>query len=199
MPGTQVAWQEIARRGQGQYFAIAQDGGVQSIVTPYDEQLGELGRKLGGTYTAYGGGAGEAGESYRASANANTTTTETRVAVEAAPATKADRALNKALNKEAYDGDLLQSLENGTVTIDSVKDEDLPSDLRKLSPAERKREIEKRLAERQQLRHEIVSLSKQRDDFITAERTRQNGGKPRGFDAAVAAALKEQLARKGIK
>src|ERR1700754_1838752 len=49
LPGTQPAWQTIAQRGEGQYFAIAQDGGVQAITTPYDKPMAELGTKLGAT------------------------------------------------------------------------------------------------------------------------------------------------------
>ena len=62
LPDTRAIWQAIAQRGNGQYFSIAQDGGVQTIATPYDEQLGQLATKLGGTYVAYGGGAGAEGE-----------------------------------------------------------------------------------------------------------------------------------------
>ena len=60
---TKQAWEAIARRGQGQYFLIPQNGGVETISTPYDEQLSQLGTRLGGTYLAYGGGAGAEGES----------------------------------------------------------------------------------------------------------------------------------------
>ncbi len=199
MPGTKEVWEAIAQRGRGQYFSIAQDGGVQAIATPYDEQLGELGRNLGGTYLAYGGGAGVAGDSYRAEATSRAEFIEKDVVAKAAPMAKADRALNKAVNSEAYVGDLLQNIENGSVKLDSVKDEDLPAGLRKLSPDARKQEIEKRLAQRRNLRAEIVALAKQRDEFIAAERRKQGGDKQSGFDAAVATALKEQLSRKGIR
>jgi hypothetical protein len=113
-------------------------------------------------------------------------------------AAQADRAVNKALNRDAYVGDLLQSIENNTVKLDEVKAEDLPEDLRKLSADERKKEVERRLAERQKIRDEIVTLKKQRDDYVAAERKKQTGTQT-GFDAAVASALKEQLAKKGIK
>ncbi len=196
---TTRVWQAIAQRGQGQYFAIAQDGGVQAIATPYDEQLGQLATKLGGTYVAYGGGSGEAGDRYRAAAMTTAIQRESAVAESAPAMAKADRAINKAVNSVAYVGDLLQNIENGSVKLDSVKDDNLPADLQKLSPDQRKQEIEKRLAERRDIRAEIVSLSKQRDEFISIERRKKNGGKQNGFDAAVAAALKEQLARKGIK
>ncbi len=197
-PQTQSVWQQIARRGEGQYFRIAQDGGVQTVATPYDARLSELGNKLGATYLAYGGGAGPEGERYREAADAAQASTETTVAAAAPMNARAERAVNKALNRDAYVGDLLQSIENGTVKLDAVKDEDLPDALQKLPPAERKKEVERRLAERQKMRDEIVSLSKQRDAHIAAERKKQSGAKT-GFDAAVASALKEQLSRKGIK
>ena len=199
IPGTREVWQTIAQRGQGQYFSIEQDGGVQAITTPFDEQLGTLARKLGGTYLAYGGGAGAGGERYRAVAKDAAEVSESTVATRAAPSARAERALNKVVNSDAYVGDLLQSIENGSVKLDSVKEEDLPADLRKLPPDARRQEIEKRLAERSDLRAQIVALSRQREEFIARERKKQNGGKQSGFDGAVATALKEQLSRKGIK
>ena len=147
---------------------------------------------------AYGGGAGADGRRFRAEAAARQDDAEKKVAA-AAPATAAaDRAANKALNRDAYVGDLLQSIENESVKLDEVKDEDLPDQLQKLPPADRRKEVERRLAERKQLREEIVTLSKQRDAFIAAERKKLSGNKP-GFDAAVSTALKEQMAKKGIK
>jgi Mg-chelatase subunit ChlD len=195
---TRQVWQQIARRGEGQFFAIAQDGGVQTVASPYDSRLSELGNRLGSTYLAYGGGAGVEGERFRNEAQARQVKTESVVAGAAPVAAQADRAVNKALNKDAYVGDLLQSIENGSVKLDDVKAEDLPADLQKLSTAERKKEVDRRLAERQKIRDEIVSLNKQRDAFIAVERKKQTGGQT-GFDAAVASALKEQLSRKGIK
>jgi hypothetical protein len=196
---TRQIWQAIARRGEGQYFAIAQDGGVQTVSTPYDARLSELGGKLGSTYMAYGGGAGPAGVQFRAEAADDAVFTERKVASAAPAVAQAERAVNKALNRDAYVGDLLQSIENGTVKLDDVKAEDLPDNLQKLSPADRRKEVERRLAERKQIREEIVTLSKQRDAHIKAQRAKQSGGAKTGFDAAVSAALKEQLARRGIK
>ncbi|HEX7313824.1 MAG TPA: vWA domain-containing protein [Pyrinomonadaceae bacterium] len=195
---TRRVWQQIARQGEGQYFAIAQDGGVETITTPYDSRLSELGGKLGATYVAYGGGAGPEGERFRIAASARQVATESTVANAAPAPAQADRAVNKALNRDAYVGDLLQSIENKSVKLDEVKAEDLPADLRKLSTDEREKEVERRLSERQKIRDEIVTLKKQRDDFIAAERKKHSGAQ-NGFDAAVASALKEQLSRKGIK
>ena len=197
-PDTQQVWQTIAQHGEGQYFSIAQDGGVQAIVTPYDKRLSELGAKLGSTYAAYGGGDSIDGIRYREEANEKQAVTETVTVTAGTVGAAADRAVNKALNSSAYAGDLMTDLENGTVKLDAVKDADLPDDLKKLEPAARKKEIEKRLAERKKLREEILKLSKQRDDFI-ADARRKQPDKKKGFDSAVSETLKQQLARKGIK
>jgi Mg-chelatase subunit ChlD len=201
MSETTQVWQTIAGRGQGQYFSIAQSGGVQAISTPYDKQIAELGAKLGSTYMAYGGGGGEAGERVRQLASQGQATAERRVVAEAPASAAADRAVNKVLNADAYIGDMLQNIENGTLKLDSVNDEDLPADLRRLSANERKTVISNRLAERAKLRADIMSLSKQRDEFIAAERKKlaAAGSKDAGFDAAVSRALKVQAEKKGIK
>lgn len=195
MPGTQEVWQAIARTGQGQYFSIAQDGGVQAVTTPFDDQLGDLARELGRTYVAYGGGAGPAGVEYREEATAAVTRQEEKVYDSAPAEAKAARAMNKVVNSEAYIGDVLQDIENGSITVETLNVEDLPAELRQLSVEERKAEFERRLARRRELRAQITGLSKQRDEYIAGERKNTQGG----FDTAVSAALKEQLARKGIK
>jgi len=188
---TKEVWQEIAQYGGGRYFAIPQDSGVVAILTPYDEKLGALSNQLGGTYLAFGG------EGMRAAARSRHEAAEAKI-LEAAPsAARADRAKNKAINSMSYAGDLLQGLENGTVKLDDVKPEELPEELRKLSPAERKQEIDKRQAQRRQIRAEIMRLSKDREEFIKKERAKS--GVRNSFDSVVAEALKAQLAAKGFK
>lgn len=198
-PTTKQVWEAIARRGQGQYFLIPQDGGVQTISTPYDDQLSQLGTRLGGTFLSYGGGAGLEGENYRAAQKHLSDSVEASVATRGAPTAAADRSLNKALNSNAYIGDLLQDIENGSTKLESVKSEDLPSELQKLSAEDRAKDIGKRLAERKEIRNQILSLSKQRSEYIKAEQKKRNGGVQNGFDVAVSAALRQQLAKKGIK
>lgn len=196
---TKQIWEAIARRGQGQYFLIPQGGGVETISTPYDEQLSQLGTRLGGTYVAYGGGAGAEGESYRGLRKEMADRTEAAIATHSAPAAVAERSVNKALNAKAYIGDLLQDIENGSIKLESIKAEDLPSELKNLSAEDRTKEIEKRLAERREIRKQILSLSKQRTEYIAAEQKKRNGRGANGFDVAVSAALREQLAKKRLR
>ena len=193
---TTRAWQAIADRAQGQYFAIPSDGGVQVIETPYDDQLSELARKLGATLLPYGFGAGAGGEAQRTEVVARAELVEARVASSAPSAAKAERAINKAISSDAYIGDLLQQIENGSVTLETIDQAQLPADLRGMAPSEQRQEIERRLAVRSDLRHQILVLSKQRDAFIEAERKKSSSD---GFDVVVAKALQEQMARRAIK
>ncbi|MBC7809156.1 MAG: hypothetical protein H7145_23725, partial [Akkermansiaceae bacterium] len=236
---TTTVWQSIARRGEGQYFAIAQNGGVPVVATPYDEKLAKLGAKMGTTYTAFGGGAGGSGVAFRKAASLKNSSMVANVGVASAfvtprvsppsgsggggfgggagagggrsgmgaeaasapiySAAAAGRAVNKALNSRAYDdSDLLTAIENGSIQLGKVKPQDLPDDLRKLSPTARKTAVEKRLAERKKLRTEILALSKKRDAFQRSEREKTAKGIGTGFDAAVTDALKTQAKRRGI-
>lgn len=191
LDGTKEVWQSIALRGEGKYFAIAQDGGVQAITTPFDAKLADLAAKLGKTYVTYG-------DKKKRDANVTAqSVSELRITKDAAMGAQAERAVNKAVNSFQYDGDLVQDVENDSVKIEDVKTENLPEDLQKLSIAERKKEIDKRIGERKAIRAEILTLSKQRDEYVASERKKQ--GKTNGFDTAVAQALREQLLRKGIR
>lgn len=197
---TRVAWQKICARGEGQFFQIAQDGGVRAIATPFDATLSRLGTKVGSTYLAYGGaGMGGGGRSFRAGKAAAQSSLEAGISARAPMGAQADRAVNKAINSRSYDdSDLLQGVENGTIKLETLKADDLPDEFKKLSPEERKKEVAKRLAERKALRTEILTLSQKRDAFISEARKKQGGGTT-AFDSAVSSAIRSQAARRGIK
>ena len=198
MGPTTRAWRAIAHHGNGQYFAIADNGGVQAITSPYDEQMGYLSNRLGGTFVPYGFGDSADGEMDRRALAREKAEVETRVAAEAPSMAKAERAMNKAFSKDAYVGDLLQSLENGSVTVETINQADLPVELRRLPSADLKLELERRLAERRDLRAQILELSKQRESYVKTERQKTDGNEE-GFDTVVAKTVKAQMARKSLK
>ncbi len=93
----------------------------------------------------------------------------------------------------------------------SEPDADIPKDaerrrcdasrflLQKLSAGERKKAVADKIEERKKIRVQILELSKKRDAFIREERKRLSAKSPVGFDEAVSAALKAQIASKGLK
>lgn len=185
-PSTRNAWLNVAQNGNGEYFAIAQDGGVEVLVTPYDQELAQLGEQMGATYMAYG-----ATDKRRASQSAQMAM-ESRVVAAAPAAAKADRALNKALNARAYDeSDLVQQAEAGTVALPKIADAELPDSLRSLPPAQRQAALDKAVGQRKELRERIVVLSKKREQYLAQQRSERSS--KGAFDAAVSAALAKQI------
>lgn len=204
--GTQPIWRAIAARGEGQYFAIAQDGGVTAIPTPYDKELGVLGERIGTTHLAYTDAASlksvgpSAAAAGRADSEVRQRAIEEKVATAAPASASADRAYNKAINAYAYSSDLVQDIAAGKVRLDSLKKEQLPTHMQKMTKAQRQKEISKRLAERKALQTKILTLSKKRDAYIAAERKRlASKDKKQGFDAAVLDAMRKQAAKRSIK
>ncbi|UUZ51615.1 hypothetical protein LP420_21275 [Massilia sp. B-10] len=181
-PSTRNAWLNVAQNGNGEYFAIAQDGGVEVLVTPYDQELAQLGEQMGATYMAYG-----ATDKRRASQSAQIAM-ESRVVAAAPAAAKADRALNKALNARAYDeSDLVQqagSRHGGLAKNCRRRTAGHPA-----QPAawlQRQAALDKAVGQRKELRERIVVLSKKREQYLAQQRSERSS--KGAFDAAVSAA-----------
>jgi Mg-chelatase subunit ChlD len=186
---TRHAWTRIASSGQGEYFAIAQDGGVRAVATPYDRELSTLGGRMSHTYVPYGeGSGGMAGEA----AMRGQREMEERFKANAAPAANADRALNKVINASAYHDDLVQQIADGHVKLDALKSSNLPGSIASLPRSEQQREVGKMVDERKALQSQIVDLARKRASFIRSQPAAQGG-----FDHAVSHALSTQIGRGG--
>jgi hypothetical protein len=190
MGETTPIWKEIARLSEGNYVAIAQEGGMVAITTPMDAELAELNRKLGGTLVAYG------------NARTRSLVAAKQAASEAAPAAVvADRLAYNTKSGVAVqgDGELLDTLASGRLKIAAVKKDELPADWQKFDEGELKAEVEKKQKEREMLQARIVKLNQQRDEYLVAERKKlAASAKADGFDEQVAATIRAQAARKGI-
>jgi hypothetical protein len=183
-------WKEIAQLSEGSYAAIAQSGNMVAIATPMDTELADLNRKLGQTLVAYG-----AEPARRALASK-------QLAAESAPASvAADRLAFNARYGVAVqgDGELLDGLSRGKVKLESLKKDQLPAELQKLDENELKAELGKKQKERAELQGRIQKLTREREEYVAAERKRQaEQGKGDSFDEKVAASIRAQAARKGI-
>ena len=190
MAETTPIWQEIAKLAEGSYAAIPQSGNMVAIATPMDARLAELNRKIGTTLVAYG------------SVAQRSAMFSKQAASEAAPAAAAaDRLSYNAKGGVAVqgEGELLDSLASGKLKVETLKKDQLPADLQKLSDPELKAEITKKQTERTELQAQIQTLSKAREDFIAQEQKRLAvGGKTDSFDQKVADMIHAEAARKGI-
>jgi uncharacterized protein YegL len=188
---TATVWKEIAKLAEGKYIPLVQTGGMVRIDAPQDEEIATLNRELGTTLVAYG------------KAEARREVAAKQSLAEAAPAAAAaDRlSYNAATGKTVQGGsELIDAIERGDVTLEAVKDEDLPEELRSLNADERAAAVEAKRAKRKELQVKLDKLLEERNAFVVAERKRlAEEGKGDAFDAEVATTVREQAAKKGIE
>ena len=182
-PSTQLAWQEIAALGHGEFSTIRQDGGVQQIATPYDAKLGELSAAIDRTAVIVGDDADRAGYDRNLAVN------------NGAPAVaQAARAAYYSMNKlgaGTVANDLVAGVEAGTMAIEALPAASLPADLRGLAKPALKAEIAQRAERRKAAQRELAQLAQERDAYLKAN-TRNAAD---AFDTQVNAALDRQLKR----
>ena len=181
-------WKDGADRADGRYMSIDQDEVAVSIPTPYDKDIMKLGDELNGTYVAYGS-AGAAGESRQAAQDANAATMS--------PAASVERSVAKAQVAYSNSGwDLVDAVAKKEVKVGSLEDEELPAQMKKMSPAEREKFIQGLAGKRTELQGKINDLNEKRRVFL-AQETKKNA-QASTLDAAILGSAKAEAARKGF-
>jgi Mg-chelatase subunit ChlD len=182
----QRIWKDICAKAEGSYAQIAQEGGVVAIATPYDKELAAINGSLVRSVLAYGKG----GEKKETEAKAE------RV-LALAPASAADRGAFAAKAGRVGTYDLLDAIKAGKVKLEDLKPEELPEEMKKMTPKERKAFLEKVEKQREQLRARALELDKKRSDYIQKELAKNKKGKD-GFDEQVLDTLRKQAKRVGV-
>jgi hypothetical protein len=91
-------------------------------------------------------------------------------------------------------GDLVADVTAGRQKLASVKDDDLPDNLRGLSAEARQALIDKQMTERKALNEKIAALVKKRDAYV-AEKRKASPKLADSFDRVVEETLKIQIKR----
>ena len=191
---TERVWREVAQQGDGRFITIPQDGGELVVIeTPYDDEIIILQKDINGTVIPYG--------PQKVQMRIEEKTRQLSQVAAAAPASASDMAsyLNKRskISSEAVtgDGDLVSAVASGRATLGSVMDDELPDELRKLSPEQRKAELDRRTQARKALNEKLAALVQKRDAFVTEAKRKTAPAKTSSFDRAVEDTLKAQTKR----
>jgi Mg-chelatase subunit ChlD len=188
---TAQIWQEIARRGSGQFVAIRQDGAMVALETPMDEELARLNGELAGTVLAYGDADDKAEIERKVAASKA-----------AAPAVAASRLgyLSKSGGRvNSGRRDLVDAVKEGSIEADAVSEDALPSEMKAMSTGERRAYVQEKIEEREKIQAHIDELSRKRDTHLRAETERLAAeGRGDGFDQQVLETIRQQAAAKGI-
>lgn len=176
-------FKQLAMAAGGDFSSIAQSGGVQTIVTPYDAKLAQLADDIDATNVYYGSADGRASAEGKKAVNA------------AAPAAaRADRA---AYNAEAGgtgrygDGDLVGGVAQGTLRVEDLEESQLPDAIRGKDKATKEGWVKAKVDSRRRAESQLLELQKQRDAYI------RDNAKPadEGFDVKVKGAVEKSLAK----
>ena len=188
MASTREIWQKMAKLGKGDYLAIPQDGGrVRVIVTPYDEQIIVIQRRLNVTVIPYGSDVRQSSVKEKARL------------YEAAPApAAADMSSYVSKSKSGGGvvtggGDLVEDAKEGRVKLDALPQAELPAEMQKMSPAEQAAYVKEKVAEREKLSKELAELVRKRDAYVRDEEKKAPQGTADSFDAGVKDTLKKQM------
>src|SRR5262245_20600934 len=183
-------WQEVCGKAGGAFVQIAQDGGVQAIDTPFDMELAAINGKLLKTCICWG-------EEMDRKSGEDKLSDAARLP--AAGGIAADSAGYRLKASRFAANDLLDDLKEGKKKLADIKDEELPDDMKKMKPEERKAHVEKLQKERDELKTKALELDKKRLDFIAKKLAEDKGKAKDGFDNQILETLRKQAEKVNIK
>ena len=190
---TERVWREIAQRGNGEYIPIPQDGGqVVIIETPYDRDIIELQGRINRTVIPYGQRQQRERVVQRRGQYGQQSAP---VASDMAGYMSKQRAGGANTDAITGGGDLLADVNAGRNALSSVKEEELPDDMRRMSPSERQSHVDRQATERTTLNGRMTDLVKKRDAYVTDQRKKAPARAADSFDRAVEKTLQTQIAK----
>ena len=92
--------------------------------------------------------------------------------------------------------DLVDASKGKDFDLAKVKVEDLPQEMQKMTPEERKEHLAKKIQEREEIQKEIARTNVERQKFIDEEMKKKNLTADASFDEAVRKTIQEQAAKR---
>jgi hypothetical protein len=189
--GAEGKWEDGARLGHGKYLCIDQQRAIVAIAAPQDAEIARLSGDLNKTYVPYGReGATAAARQVAQDAYA---ATQPAALAAGAPVQRAVSKANALYKNGSWD--LVDAVVNDkTVKLDDVKEEDLPESMRSMTQQQRKEHVEAQAKARSDLQKQINTLNTEREKFVAEKRREQAAASGKDtLDAAMLNAVGEQL------
>jgi hypothetical protein len=187
--GIRTQWKDGADLADGRYMNIDHNKKIVHISAPQDKEIVRLGQELNKTYVAYGKG-GIAKKERQARQDQN--------AMAAGEAVMAQRAVTKASKQYRNVGwDLVDAEKEGKVKVEELEEDELPEEMKKMSPKERKAYVEKQKKKREEIQAQISQLKKDREKYVAEKRKEMSDDDT--LDAVMVKAIKDQASQKKFK
>ena len=185
---TRSVWRRIAALGEGEYAAIAADGGMLAVVTPMDGELTRLQAELAATVIPYGSTSerDELREKVSVSEKVDSSVVASRLSY----------LSKKGGSVVSGRSDLVDAVAAGDVEPEELSAEALPEPMRAMSPAQRRAHVTKQVERRRELNEQVTEVVKKREAYLDARRAEPE--QEDAFDTKVFRAVKSQAAAAGI-
>lgn len=164
--GIQGEWQKGAILAGGDFMSINHNHRVAHIATPMDKKITELNQQLNKTYVPYG----DKGNAKMQRQSQQDITSES-----ISPALLAKRAKSKASSLYTNSSwDLVDAVTEGDVNVKDLPTTELPEPLKKMDVQQRLDYVQKKSAERKEIKAQIKALSDQRDSYVSQKKSELN-------------------------
>jgi hypothetical protein len=187
--GDDPSWREGARLAGVSYMMIDHNRAVVHIPAPQDAEIARLAHKLNATYLGYGAQGGAAMARQEAQ-DKNAANVGQGALVQRGVARASSMYRNAAW-------DLVDGTRDGKVDLSKLRDEDLPAEMRKMTPAQRKAHVEAKAAERAGLQRRITQLNQEREQHVRAELAKRGTAVASTLDAMLIKTVRAQGSKNG--
>lgn len=183
--GVNTGWKHGAELADGRYMNIDQNQKIVHIAAPQDDEIIRLGKELNKTYIAYGS---------KGKLQKERQKKQDRNAAEMHEEALVQRTAAKASRHYVNSGwDLVDAVKNKKVAIESLRDKDLPDEMKRMSKKERSAYINKTIEKRERLQKRINQLDRERRKYIKGEMRKRSDQNT--LDAAIIKTVREQALR----
>ena len=186
--GIDTGWEEGARLTGGKYFSIDSDYTHQYIRAPQDERIEELNGRLNRTYLGYGA-RGEAKKEVQEEQDQNASSLNMASLLERARVKSSSGYTNSSW-------DLVDAVTEGEVAIADLEDDQLPQEMRPMTPQEREEYLKEMQVERRRIQEEITRLSGERDRYLREQQAAVS--EESTLDSAMIEAVRESAEARGF-
>ncbi len=191
--GISSGWKQGAEMSGGKFMSINQDKAVVHIKAPQDAEILKCNAALNKTYLSYGSQAKHKRTQQLRQDQQAERLSESGAAVQ--------RTLTKAsLNYSNSAWDLVDASQQEGFDLKSIKEDELPEEMRKMDLAERQAWIAKMAGERKSVQEKIRQLNEEREKFVAEQmKAMAEEDKANTLGDAVVDAVKQQAETHGYK
>ena len=167
--GIAGSWHDGPALAGGKFLIIDQDRAVAHVDAPQDKDITSLGIELNKTYLGYGVHCRE-GMAKQMAADKDAVANAGQGAAVGRAATKASGNYFNA------NWDLVDACRDGKMKLTDVPQDQLPAEMKAMTPADRDAHLAKMTAQRAALQQTIQELTRQREAFVAEEQRKQAAG-----------------------